>query len=225
MGQPIIICESKVWDKHCVNNLKESLKRPVLHITDNHKFKLDEIRRINPEYIFFPHWSYIIPKEIFSNYQCIVFHMTDLPYGRGGSPLQNLILAGKKKTKISAIDVVEKIDAGDIFLKKDLSLSGHAQDIFNKANKIIQEMIIEIVTHSPTPIPQDGTPTYFKRRQPNDSDISQLDNLELVYDYIRMLDAEGYPLAYMESDSLKFEFQNVSKIDNALTASVRITKK
>lgn len=225
MGQPIIICESKVWDKHCVNNLKESLKRPVLHITDNHKFKLYEIRRINPEYIFFPHWSYIIPKEIFSNYQCIVFHMTDLPYGRGGSPLQNLILAGKKKTKISAIDVVEKIDAGDIFLKKDLSLSGHAQDIFNKANKIIQEMIIEIVTHSPTPIPQDGTPTYFKRRQPNDSDISQLDNLELVYDYIRMLDAEGYPLAYMESDSLKFEFQNVSKIDNALTASVRITKK
>ncbi len=225
MAQPIIICESKVWDKHCVNNLKESLKRPVLHITDNLKFKLDEIRRINPEYIFFPHWSYIIPKEIFSNYQCIVFHMTDLPYGRGGSPLQNLILAGKKKTKISAIDVVEEIDAGDIFLKKDLSLSGHAQDIFNKANKIIQEMIIEIVTHSPTPIPQDGTPTYFKRRQPNDSDISQLDNLELVYDYIRMLDAEGYPLAYMESDSLKFEFQNVSKIDNELTASVRITKK
>ena len=211
--------------RYCINNLKESLKRPVLHITDNLKFKLDEIRRINPEYIFFPHWSYIIPKEIFSNYQCIVFHMTDLPHGRGGSPLQNLILAGKKKTKISAIDVVEEIDAGDIFLKKDLSLSGHAQDIFNKANKIIQEMIIEIVTHSPTPIPQDGTPTYFKRRQPNDSDISQLDNLELVYDYIRMLDAEGYPLAYMESDSLKFEFQNVSKIDNELTASVRITKK
>ena len=225
MSQPIIICESKVWDKHCVNNLKESLNRPVVHITDNFKFKLDEIRRINPEYIFFPHWSYIIPKEIFSNYQCIVFHMTDLPYGRGGSPLQNLILAGKKKTKISAIDVVEEIDAGDIFLKKDLILSGHAQDIFNKANKIIQEMIIEIVTHRLTPIPQDGTPTYFKRRQPNHSDISQLDNLELVYDYIRMLDAEGYPLAYMESDSLKFEFQNVSKIDNELTASVRITKK
>ena len=225
MAQPIIICESKVWDKQFVNNLKEALDRSVIHITDNHKLNLNDIREINPEYIFFPHWSYIIPKEIFSNYQCIVFHMTDLPYGRGGSPLQNLILAGKKKTKISAIDVVEEIDAGDIFLKKDLSLSGHAQDIFNKANKIIQEMIIEIVTHSPTPIPQDGTPTYFKRRQPNDSDISQLDNLELVYDYIRMLDAEGYPLAYMESDSLKFEFQNVSKIDNELTASVRITKK
>jgi methionyl-tRNA formyltransferase len=211
--------------RYCINNLKESLKRPVVHIKDNHKLNLNDIREINPEYIFFPHWSYIIPKKIFSNYQCIVFHMTDLPYGRGGSPLQNLILAGKKKTKISAIDVVEDIDAGGIFLKKDLSLSGHAQDIFNKANKIIQEMIVEIVTHRPTPIPQNGTPTYFKRRQPNDSDISQLDNLELVYDYIRMLDAEGYPLAYMESDSLKFEFQNVSKVDNELTASVRITKK
>ncbi len=41
--------------------------------------------------IFIPHWSYIILPEIYLNYECIVFHMTDLPYGRGGSPLQNLL--------------------------------------------------------------------------------------------------------------------------------------
>ena len=30
--------------------------------------------------------------------------MTDLPYGRGGSPLQNLIIRGFESTKISAIE-------------------------------------------------------------------------------------------------------------------------
>ena len=91
----------------------------IEYISCKKDFTIENLNKLSPSYIFFPHWAYIIPKEIFSNYQCIVFHMTDLPYGRGGSPLQNLILAGKKKTKISAIDVVEEIDAGDIFLKKD----------------------------------------------------------------------------------------------------------
>ncbi len=25
-------------------------------------------------------------------FECVCFHMTDVPYGRGGSPLQNLII-------------------------------------------------------------------------------------------------------------------------------------
>jgi len=45
--------------------------------------------------------------------------MTDLPFGRGGSPLQNLIERGIKKTKISAIKVDGGIDTGDIFFKRD----------------------------------------------------------------------------------------------------------
>ena len=64
----------------------------------------------------------IIPKKIYSNYDCIVFHMTDLPYGRGGSPLQNLIVRGHKETKISALNVQSGLDTGDIYLKKKLIL-------------------------------------------------------------------------------------------------------
>ena len=51
-----------------------------------------------------------IPTEIFTSFECIVFHMTDLPYGRGGSPLQNLIVRGHKKTKVSALKVVKEVD-------------------------------------------------------------------------------------------------------------------
>ena len=57
--------------------------------------------------------------SIFSKYYCIQFHTSHLPYGRGGSPIQNLVLRGIKKTKISAFVIKnKKIDAGPIILQK-----------------------------------------------------------------------------------------------------------
>ena len=43
--------------------------------------------------------------------------MTDLPYGRGGSPLQNLIKKNHKSTMLSAIECQDNLDSGDIYLK------------------------------------------------------------------------------------------------------------
>ena len=52
-----------------------------------------------PKYIFFPHWSKKVDTKIVNNYECVCFHETDLPYGRGGSPIQNLILRNQKMIK------------------------------------------------------------------------------------------------------------------------------
>ena len=152
--------------------------------------------------------------------------MTDLPYGRGGSPLQNLILLGHKNTKISALQVESGIDTGDVYLKKDLSLNGTAQDIFERANEVISDMIVEIVKTKPVPIKQEGNPTLFKRRKPLMSNMNDVESLDEVYDFIRMLDADGYPPAFLETSNCKFEFSKVSKQnDNTLEAYVRIIKK
>ena len=48
-------------------------------------------------------------------YDCVIFHMTDLPYGRGGSPLQNLIIRGYKKTNVVSNKCVGEVDAGPIY--------------------------------------------------------------------------------------------------------------
>ena len=56
-----------------------------------------------PRYIFFPHWSELVPAELTQMYDCVCFHMTDVPFGRGGSPLQNLIKRGFKVTKLTAL--------------------------------------------------------------------------------------------------------------------------
>lgn len=56
-------------------------------ITDPDEVSIEHLASIQPRYIFFPHWSHKVPAEIVERYECVCFHETDVPYGRGGSPL------------------------------------------------------------------------------------------------------------------------------------------
>jgi methionyl-tRNA formyltransferase len=229
MGQNrnIIIATIKSWniEKAKIIKTKYDEKYNIKIITKKEELNIEDIDKINPKYIFFPHWSWIIPKEIYKKYNCIVFHMTDLPYGRGGSPLQNLIERGHKKTKISAIKVEKGLDTGDIYIKEPLSLEGTAEEIYKRASEIIfEKMIPKIIEKNLTPYPQKGKVVEFKRRKPNQSDISKLNTLEKIYDYIRMLDAEGYPKAYIREDGIKYEFYDAKIEGNEIQAKVKITK-
>ena len=221
-----VVLSEKSWNSLLVSELSLQTNDDWVLISNKKDFNLENLKKINPDKIFIPHWSYIISELIFNSYECIVFHMTDLPYGRGGSPLQNLILLGHKNTKISALQVESGIDTGNIYLKKDLLLKGSAQEIYDRANEVIKDMIVEIVKTKPVPIKQEGKPTLFKRRKPSMSNMNVVESLDEVYDFIRMLDADGYPHAFLETEKLKFEFRNVSKQNNeSLESYVRIIKK
>ena len=219
-----VILSEQTCNKDIVSNLSKTQKNINWILIDKREeFNLEYLRAIKTDVIFIPHWSYIIPNDIFENYECIVFHMTDLPFGRGGSPLQNLISRGIYSTKISALKVDKGIDTGDVYLKENLELDGAATDIFERANHIIQKMIISILQNKIKPVPQKGKVTIFKRRKPHQSNIIELETLQKVYDYIRMLDAEGYPKAYLENKFLKFEFNNANfKNKNEIIATVKI---
>lgn len=173
--------------------------------------------------LFFFHWSWIIPPGIYEKYECILFHMTDLPYGRGGSPLQNLIVRGGQSTKLTALRVAKGLDTGDVYLKKDLSLTGTAREIFLRAQEVMVEMTHYIINHRPVPVPQIGEPTIFQRRKPEEGDLSNLKELAEVYDYIRMLDADGYPPAFVDVGPFRITFDQAKLHQGNLTASARIS--
>lgn len=200
-------------------------KYQAVIINNKNYLSAERLNILKPKYLFFPHWSYIIPSKIYNHYQCVVFHMTDLPYGRGGSPLQNLIVRGHQETKISALSVAKGMDTGDIYLKKPLSLLGTAEEVFLRAGKVIRLMTEEIIATEPQPVAQEGQVVLFQRRKPQDNDIKELDNLENIHDFIRMLDAEGYPKAFLETKHLRFEFTRSSLRKSEVIADVRIIKK
>lgn len=148
--------------------------------------------------------------------------MTDLPYGRGGSPLQNLILSGNKSTKITAFKMVDELDAGPVYLKESLSLEGNAEEIYYKASYLSARMIQRIIEEQPEPKPQEGRVTTFKRRKPRESQIPPGTSLQNLYDFIRMLDAQGYPHAYLECSGFHYEFKRAQLCDDRIIAEVTI---
>jgi methionyl-tRNA formyltransferase len=149
--------------------------------------------------------------------------MTDLPYGRGGSPLQNLIVRGIEETMISAIQVEEGIDTGDIYLKEKLTLNGTADEIFIRASEIIfNKMIPRIINSKLIPIKQQGKVVEFKRRKPYESEILSNFDINQIYNYIRMLDGEGYPKAFIKFGKYKLEFSRASLKNNKIIADVEI---
>jgi len=218
-----IVATIKSWNLKNFQRISREIKADWHLITDKEALIYDKVRKLNPRYIFFPHWSWLIPEEIYTNYECIVFHMTDLPFGRGGSPLQNLIIRGITRTKVSAIKVVRELDAGPVYLKRDLTLKGSAERIFTRCSRIVFNMMRYIIENEPEPKEQKGRPVIFQRRTPAESRIPDTGDLDKIYDYIRMLDAEGYPRAFIETEKLRLEFSGASLESDHILADVKIT--
>ena len=197
------------------------------HLIDNESaFTLDGLERLNPRYVFLMHWSAHVPDAITRRFECVCFHMTDVPYGRGGSPLQNLILRGHKETKLTALRMTSGFDEGPVYMKRDLSLEGSAQNIFERAAAMSFDMAREIALTNPKPIEQDGEPVIFRRRKPDESKLPADGKPEEIYDFIRMLDAETYPKAFLDWGDFHLQFSDAEMSgDDAVVAKVTVSRK
>ena len=143
----------------------------------------------------------IIPKRYLnlSNYNLIV-HESDLPKGRGFSPLFWQILNGKKVITSTILEADEKMDEGDYYFKKkfyyppNIFFSEIKQMQLENAIILIKKVIRKILsdkkikTHK-----QKGLPTYFRRRIKEDSEISKNLSLKKQINLLRIIDNENWP--------------------------------
>lgn len=224
----IVIATIKSWNIENAEKFieKYSAEHEIHIITKKEEFNLRTLDEIVPDYIFLPHWSCIIPDNIYEKYCCIVFHMTDLPFGRGGSPLQNLIVRGYKETKISALKVTKEIDAGPIYFKESLSLHGSAEEIYIRCSEVIfDKMMPRFLEENLSPVEQDGEVVSFERRRPEQSRIEKEMSMEQIYDYIRMMDAEGYPNAFIDFGKYRIYFQKAKLENGKVLSEARIEER
>jgi len=85
-------------------------------------------------------------------------------------------------------------------------------------------MIEKIVLERPEPHPQQGEPVLFSRRKPAQSNLAFYPpgDISAWFDQIRMLDAEGYPHAFLELQGMRLEFRRVTYRSDGLHADVKI---
>ncbi len=204
-----IVATIREWNIDVFHKKISRLPGKWLLITDRDNLNIDLVKELDPRYIFFPHWNWKVDESVFESAECIVFHESDVPFGRGGSPLQNLIQRGYRETVLTALRMTKGFDEGPVYLKRQLSLEGIAEEIFMRTANLVADMIEEIVQREPSPQPQAGEPVIFQRRTPEQSRIPAEDvSLLTLFDHIRMLDADGYPRAFLEYGGFRFLLRN-----------------
>jgi methionyl-tRNA formyltransferase len=219
-----LVAGTKPWTRRVFDDVISCFPGEWQYVERKEDLSLERIRSLQPRYVFFLHWSWKVSPEILAAAECVCFHMADVPYGRGGSPLQNLILRGHRDTKLTALRMVETLDAGPVYAKRALSLEGTAEEIYIRSASLAAEMIRHLIETEPTPTDQDGPAVVFKRRRPAESRVPSLESLFSLHDFIRMLDAAGYPHAFIEYEGFRLEFSRATLYDGRIVADVTITK-
>lgn len=224
-GEPsYLVMGCKPWNRRLFEEYLCRLPGQWRYVDTVSELTLDFVRQLAPRYLFFLHWSWRVPQKIVEQFECVCFHMTDVPFGRGGSPLQNLIARGFRETRLTALRMSKEFDAGPVYGKEPLSLAGGAEEIYLRAGELSAKMIQRMVEEEISPVPQQGKAVNFKRRTPAESEIGQVTSLEKLYDFIRMLDADGYPRAFFQYSGMRFEFSRPTLYDGRIAADVKITR-
>lgn len=219
-----LVLGSKPWNERLFAETLQRLPGRWVFVNSAQALTLDFVRMLSPRYIFFLHWSWKVPAPIVKQFECVCFHMTDVPFGRGGSPLQNLIVRGYRETRLTALRMTGEFDAGPVYWKEVLSLDGGAEEIYLRTGQLSAKMIQQIIREEMTPVAQQGAAVNFKRRTPAESEIQRSASLGELFDFIRMLDAEGYPRAFVDHAGMRFEFSRPALYDGRIVADVKITK-
>jgi len=129
----------------------------------------------------------------------IVVHASDLPKGKGMSPLTWQILEGRNRIPITLFEAVEAIDAGPIYLKGYIDFLGNEllHEMQNSVGVKIMEICETFLNDWPQilskGIAQTGEPSFYKKRTAEDSRLDPQKSLAEQFNLLRVADNERYP--------------------------------
>lgn len=128
----------------------------------------------------------------------LVVHASDLPEGRGWSPLVWQILAGRQRIAVTLLEAVDAVDGGPIWAQRWLEFEGH--ELFDEINANLFEAELALLDFAVdqfglvAPRPQDERrATMHRRRTAEDSRLDPEKPLGEQFDLLRVCDPQRYP--------------------------------
>ena len=153
--------------------------------------------------------------------KAINVHASLLPKYRGGAPIHKCIINGEKETGISIMEMVKKMDAGDVCHVKKVEIleEDTMGTLYQKLMKCGQEALLEVIDDvlngTATFIPQDESQaTIAPNVSKEEEKIDFTKDGMSIYNHIRgLLDNPG---AYSIIDGKKIKFHKVRCTDEVL---------
>ncbi len=153
----------------------------------------------------------ITPPEVLKrNKYNLVVHASDLPKGRGFAPMTWQILEGKNRIPFCLIEAADDVDAGAIYYKDYLELSGF--ELCDELRDLQGEKSIELCKkflsqkELPQGTEQTGEPSIYARRRSIDSRLDLNKTILEQFNLLRTVDNIRYP-AFFEHGGKKYKIQ------------------
>ena len=165
------------------------------------------------DFCFYLSFSKIVDidiRRLFKNN--LVVHESDLPQGKGWSPLTWQIIEGKHKIPVVLIEAEDKIDSGVIYAKEWIELQGNelideVRQAQAKATSNLCQMFVNQYPHiSSNAKIQKGPESFYARRKPKDSRLNTSSSLAEQFNLLRIADNHRYP-TFFEFLGCKYEIQ------------------
>lgn len=181
--------------------------------------ELEKILSLKPDLIVTAAFGQILPKQLLDapTHGCINVHASLLPELRGGAPIHYSIIQGKKRTGITIMYMVEKLDAGDILTQIEVPITeednvGTLHDKLSAAGaELLSQTLPQLLSGKLSSIPQteeEATFAYNIKREQEKIDWSK--SGEEIYNHIRGLNP--WPVAFTLLEGKVLKIWNSTKV-------------
>ena len=127
----------------------------------------------------------------------LVVHESDLPKGRGWSPVAWQVSEGKNEIPIVLFEANQYVDSGPIYLRDKIILKGDEllSEIRDGQWEMTEHLVRRFIENHPynARSEQVGEVTYYRKRERRDDNIDPEKSLAEIFDKLRIVDNDNYP--------------------------------
>ena len=162
---------------------------------------------------FFLSYEKVVNKEQLGKFKNnLVVHESNLPKGRGWSPMTWQILEGAEQIPVILFEADKSVDSGPIYLQENIFLKG--DELVNDWKFLQAEATVKLCRDFVKKYPeildkarmQSGDANYFPRRNSEDSRLDIDKTLQDQFSLLRVVDNDRYP-AWFEIEDRRFELK------------------
>ncbi|MFT5240055.1 MAG: methionyl-tRNA formyltransferase [Candidatus Promineifilaceae bacterium] len=154
---------------------------------------------VGGDLLFLISCSDLISAELRANYgRTLVVHASDLPAGRGWSPLVWQVLEGRDEITLSLFEAVNEVDAGPIIKKASFTLNGDEMSdeinrkLFETEMALMDYAVENVDALKATPQPTDSI-SHYRKRTKADSRLDPQKSIAEQFNLLRISDPLRYP--------------------------------
>jgi methionyl-tRNA formyltransferase len=163
---------------------------------------LQQLRSFNADLVVVVAYGMILTQAVLDmpRLGCINIHGSLLPRWRGAAPIQRALMAGDEKTGVTIMQIVRKLDAGDMLHKEDyvIGVNDTASDLHDKLAELgaigLSKVLAQIEAGTLHAEPQDESlVTYAEKLTKNEAIIDWAQSARTIALKVRGLNA--WPVA------------------------------